>query len=129
MALTAQDDIHALRGQLLDSREQVVRLLEESSISDAEFEELGKLRTELSDFDTALFEAPFLKNTSLIAKLIGEIQEGTAAGQAIAYHLGEIRDAVKRVRKALKKGTSYLEKAKKVAKQVEGIVAAIEGGQ
>jgi uncharacterized coiled-coil DUF342 family protein len=126
MPLTPTDDIHALRDEVNAKIEATNDLIREPTASSAEVRSLRAVARELVDFEIMLSDAVFLKNTSEIAKLTGEIQEATQAGVKTLEFLKDIRQAVAQLRQAVQGATAFATRVQTLADEVDELTKSLQ---
>lgn len=129
MELKSTDDIHALRDKIDDQLERTNELIRDPAATLDQVKALRALARELTDFEVMLADAVFLKNTSEIAKLTGEIHEATQAGVKALQCLKEVRDAVVKLRTAVKSASAFANKVKALSAEVEEVATMLQQGQ
>lgn len=126
MTLSSTDDIHALRDEINVKLEATNDLIRDPAASIEQVKALRAMARELTDFEVMLSDAVFLKNTSEIAKLTGEIQEATLAGVKALELLQDLRGGVARVRGVVQSASAFATRAKALATEVDDLAKLLQ---
>lgn len=126
MTLSSTDDIHALRDEINVKLEATNDLIRDPAALIEQVKALRAMARELTDFEVMLSDAVFLKNTSEIAKLTGEIQEATLAGVKALELLQDLRGGVARVRGVVQGASAFATRAKALATEVDDLAKLLQ---
>lgn len=126
MQIKPDDDIYALRTIVNEKLDAANELISSREATIDEIKALREVARELADFELMLSDAVFLKNTSAIAKLTGEIKEATLAGVKALQYIKDVRSAIERARKAIKRATGYTQKIESLFKEVDGLAQQLQ---
>ena len=126
MTLSSTDDIHALRDEINVKLEATNDLIRDPAALIEQVKALRAMARELTDFEVMLSDAVFLKNTSEIAKLTGEIQEATLAGVKALELLQDLRGGVARVRGVVQGASAFATRAKALAAEVDDLAKLLQ---
>ncbi len=91
-----------------------------------EWDSLNTLRWELEDLDKDLYLSQFIKNTDMLAKLVGEIEKATTAAQKLINTIKEVELAITTARDKLKATSPMIAEMKGFLDEVDTMMAVFK---
>ncbi len=125
MILNTNSSVAELRNEIERKRKKANEL-QMNTTDPEEWDSLNTLRWELEDLDKDLYLSQFIKNTDMLAKLVGEIEKATTAAQKLINTIKEVELAITTARDKLKATSPMIAEMKGFLDEVDTMMAVFK---